>query len=96
MTLHVSLLHDSNVHLIFIIVQNETERSFADRVHEIIRRDSSKDPATNPHALLAKILVDQVILSFPALMFELSICLNNYKSLMENKSSPQIMKLDEG
>ena len=72
MTVHVSLLHDSNVHLIFIIVQNETERIFADRVHEIIRRDSNKDPATNPHALLAKVLIDEVILPFLTLMFGLS------------------------
>ncbi|KAJ6382197.1 hypothetical protein OIU77_030783 [Salix suchowensis] len=32
----------------------------AARVHEIIRRDSNKDPATNPHALLAKVLIDEV------------------------------------
>nr|TKR71594.1 hypothetical protein D5086_0000301180 [Populus alba] len=32
----------------------------AARVHEIIRRDSNKDPATNPHALLAKALIDEV------------------------------------
>ncbi|KAF5725888.1 DNA/RNA polymerases superfamily protein isoform 1 [Tripterygium wilfordii] len=32
----------------------------AARVHEIIRRDSNKDPATNPNALLAKVLIDQV------------------------------------
>ncbi|KDP38713.1 hypothetical protein JCGZ_04066 [Jatropha curcas] len=30
------------------------------RVHEIILKDSSKDPATNPNALLAKLLIDQV------------------------------------
>jgi hypothetical protein len=30
------------------------------RVHDIMRRDSNKDPATNPHAVLAKILIDQV------------------------------------
>ncbi|XP_062158881.1 DNA-directed RNA polymerase 3B, chloroplastic isoform X2 [Alnus glutinosa] len=30
------------------------------RVHDIMKRDSNKDPATNPHALLAKILIDQV------------------------------------
>ncbi|KAK7837639.1 dna-directed rna polymerase 3 [Quercus suber] len=30
------------------------------RVHDIMKRDSNKDPATNPHALLAKVLIDQV------------------------------------
>lgn len=30
------------------------------RVHDIMRRDSNKDPATNPQALLAKVLIDQV------------------------------------
>ncbi|KAF7838116.1 DNA-directed RNA polymerase 3, chloroplastic [Senna tora] len=30
------------------------------RVHEIMRRDSNKDPATYPNALLAKVLIDQV------------------------------------
>lgn len=30
------------------------------RVHDIMKRDSNKDPATNPHAVLAKILIDQV------------------------------------
>ncbi|OAY31446.1 DNA-directed RNA polymerase 3B, chloroplastic isoform X2 [Manihot esculenta] len=30
------------------------------RVHELIKRDSSKDPATNPNAILAKLLIDQV------------------------------------
>ncbi|GLU10284.1 hypothetical protein SLE2022_271030 [Rubroshorea leprosula] len=32
----------------------------AARVHDIIKRDSLKDPATNPKASLAKILIDQV------------------------------------
>ncbi|XP_048228185.1 DNA-directed RNA polymerase 3, chloroplastic [Ricinus communis] len=32
----------------------------AARVHELIERDSNKDPATNPNALLAKLLIDQV------------------------------------
>ena len=30
------------------------------RVHDIMKRDSNKDPATNPHALLAKVLIDLV------------------------------------
>ncbi|KAG9143327.1 hypothetical protein Leryth_018597 [Lithospermum erythrorhizon] len=30
------------------------------RVHDIMKRDSIKDPETNPNAMLAKILVDQV------------------------------------
>ncbi|XVE63488.1 hypothetical protein DITRI_Ditri07aG0024400 [Diplodiscus trichospermus] len=30
------------------------------RVHNIMKRDSEKDPATNPNALLAKLLIDQV------------------------------------
>ncbi|XP_022731756.1 DNA-directed RNA polymerase 3, chloroplastic isoform X4 [Durio zibethinus] len=30
------------------------------RVHNIMKRDSNKDPATNPNALLAKLLIDQV------------------------------------
>ncbi|XWS73124.1 hypothetical protein CRYUN_Cryun02cG0098400 [Craigia yunnanensis] len=30
------------------------------RVHNIMKRDSNKDPATNPNALLAKLLTDQV------------------------------------
>ncbi|KAE8665551.1 DNA-directed RNA polymerase 3 [Hibiscus syriacus] len=30
------------------------------RVHNIMKGDSSKDPATNPNALLAKLLIDQV------------------------------------
>ncbi|XVF34354.1 hypothetical protein REPUB_Repub18cG0052600 [Reevesia pubescens] len=30
------------------------------RVHNIMKRDSDKDPATNPNALLAKLLIDQV------------------------------------
>ncbi|KAI4335521.1 hypothetical protein L6164_014159 [Bauhinia variegata] len=30
------------------------------RVHEIMKRDSNKDPATNRNALLAKLLIDQV------------------------------------
>ncbi|KAK4853516.1 hypothetical protein QYF36_010423 [Acer negundo] len=30
------------------------------RVHDIMKRDSNKDPAKNPHAALAKILIDQV------------------------------------
>jgi hypothetical protein len=34
------------------------------RVHDIMRRDSNKDPATNPQALLAKVLIDQVGLHF--------------------------------
>ncbi|GFP94803.1 DNA-directed RNA polymerase 3 chloroplastic [Phtheirospermum japonicum] len=32
----------------------------ADRVHDIMRRDSEKDPATDPNALLAKLLIGQV------------------------------------
>ncbi|XP_059635968.1 DNA-directed RNA polymerase 3, chloroplastic isoform X2 [Cornus florida] len=32
----------------------------AARVHNIMERDSNKDPATNPHALLAKLLIGQV------------------------------------
>lgn len=32
----------------------------ADRVHDIIRRDSKKDPETDPNALVAKLLIDQV------------------------------------
>ncbi|PON70429.1 DNA-directed RNA polymerase, phage-type [Parasponia andersonii] len=32
----------------------------ATRVHNIMLRDSNKDPASNPNALLAKILIDQV------------------------------------
>ncbi|GAV88805.1 RNA_pol domain-containing protein [Cephalotus follicularis] len=30
------------------------------RVHDIMKRDSNKDPTTNPSALLAKVLIDQV------------------------------------
>ncbi|KAF5469416.1 hypothetical protein F2P56_013494 [Juglans regia] len=30
------------------------------RVHDIMKRDSDKDPATNPQALIAKVLIDQV------------------------------------
>lgn len=38
---------------------------FLARVLEIMKRDSSKDPATYPDALLAMALVDQVNLYFP-------------------------------
>lgn len=31
------------------------------RVHDIMKRDSDKDPATNPQALVAKVLIDQVV-----------------------------------
>ena len=73
MTVHVFIALFVYGHLKFIFAQNETEEIFAYRVHEIIRRDSNKDPATNPHALLAKVLIDEVVLPFLTLMFGLSI-----------------------
>lgn len=34
------------------------------RVHTIMIRDANKDPTTNPNASLAKLLIDQVFLSW--------------------------------
>ena len=31
------------------------------RVHAIMEKDSQKDPASNPNALLAKVLIGQVV-----------------------------------
>ncbi|KAI9378498.1 hypothetical protein POPTR_018G103300v4 [Populus trichocarpa] len=53
-------LEAAAVNLVAAEKPSDVYSEIAVRVHEIIRRDSSKDPATNPHALLAKILVDQV------------------------------------
>jgi len=33
---------------------------YLSRVHDIMRRDSNKDPAVYPNALLARVLIDQV------------------------------------
>ncbi|XP_061951739.1 DNA-directed RNA polymerase 3, chloroplastic isoform X1 [Populus nigra] len=53
-------LEAAAVNLVAAEKPSDVYSEIAVRVHEIIRRDSNKDPATNPHALLAKILVDQV------------------------------------
>ncbi|KAL9339493.1 hypothetical protein Peur_068508 [Populus x canadensis] len=53
-------LEAAAVNLVAAEKPSDVYSEIAIRVHEIIRRDSNKDPATNPHALLAKILVDQV------------------------------------
>jgi hypothetical protein len=94
MTVRVFIALFVYVHLIFIFAQNETDEIFADRVHEIIRRDSNKDPATNPHALLAKVLIDEVILPFLTLMFGLSTFFRCERNYEEDKPSSHILKLD--
>ncbi|KAI9393094.1 hypothetical protein POPTR_006G181100v4 [Populus trichocarpa] len=48
------------VNLVAAEKPSDVYSEIATRVHEIIRRDSNKDPATNPHALLAKVLIDEV------------------------------------
>uniref|UniRef100_A0A6N2N6W8 DNA-directed RNA polymerase n=1 Tax=Salix viminalis TaxID=40686 RepID=A0A6N2N6W8_SALVM len=48
------------VNLVTAEKPSDVYSEIAARVHEIIRRDSNKDPATNPHALLAKVLIDEV------------------------------------
>ncbi|KAJ6857304.1 DNA-directed RNA polymerase 3 [Populus alba x Populus x berolinensis] len=53
-------LEAAAVNLVAAEKPSDVYSEIAVRVHEIISRDSKKDPATNPHALLAKILVDQV------------------------------------
>ncbi|KAG5225893.1 DNA-directed RNA polymerase [Salix suchowensis] len=53
-------LEAAAVNLVASEKPSDVYSEIAIRVHEIIRRDSYKDPATNPHALLAKILVEQV------------------------------------
>ncbi|KAF9662721.1 hypothetical protein SADUNF_Sadunf18G0083700 [Salix dunnii] len=53
-------LEAAAVNLVAAEKPSDVYSEIAIRVHEIIRRDSYKDPSTNPHALLAKILVDQV------------------------------------
>ncbi|EOY31498.1 DNA/RNA polymerases superfamily protein isoform 3 [Theobroma cacao] len=40
------------------------------RVHNIMKRDSDKDPATNPNASLAKLLIDQVTLAALGELFQ--------------------------
>ncbi|KAJ6923616.1 hypothetical protein NC652_017060 [Populus alba x Populus x berolinensis] len=47
------------VNLVAAEKPSDVYSEIAARVHEIIRRDSNKDPATNPHALLAKVIASE-------------------------------------
>lgn len=67
------------------------------RVHDIMKRDSDKDPATNPQASLAKVLIDQVVaIMVSAFVFNFYISLPTHVfkvfkafRLIENWSSRQ-------
>lgn len=47
---------------LYFLFFNDCETTIDYRVDHIIRGDSIKDPATDPNALLAKLLIDQVFI----------------------------------
>ncbi|XP_021679241.2 DNA-directed RNA polymerase 3B, chloroplastic isoform X1 [Hevea brasiliensis] len=53
-------LEAAAVNLVAGEIPADVYTEIAVRVHEIIKRDSRKDPTTNPNAILANLLIDQV------------------------------------